>query len=378
MFYNFYGGSIEIKNQYKKFLIMKVYIKFLILNFFKSFFYTSLVFLGLVFILNILTEIEFFNKLDVKAYLPLYISMLNSPSLLFEIFPFIFLISTQFFFINLFRDNQLQIFKYSGLKNSKIIMIISATALTIGFFIVFIFYTFSSNLKNIYLEIKNNYTTDDKYLAVITNNGLWIKDTNDGLTNIIHASEIDGKFLVDTFISQFDKKFEVKKHIQAEKIDISKNEWILYKAKIFQNNSSEKKDALEIYSNFDYEKIQSLFSNLSSLSLFELFELKGNYNLLNYSTTEVAIEIHKIISYPVYLLLMTILSSIIMFNTKNFKSTTFKVSIGLFLSVVIYYVNNFFMVMGKTEGISILSSVWLPLFFFAVINSILSLKLNEK
>ena len=99
---------------------------------------------------------------------------------------------------------------------------------------------------------------------------------------------------------------------------------------------------------------------------------------VKYSTTEVAIEIHKIISYPVYLLLMTILSSIIMFNTKNFKSTTFKVSIGLFLSVVIYYVNNFFMVMGKTEGISILSSVWLPLFFFAVINSILSLKLNEK
>ena len=105
---------------------MKVYIKFIIFNFIRSFINVSLIFLSLVLILNILTEIEFFNKVDVKAYLPLYISFLNAPSLLFEMFPFVFLISTQFFFINLFRDNQLQIFKYTGLKNSKILAILSA------------------------------------------------------------------------------------------------------------------------------------------------------------------------------------------------------------------------------------------------------------
>ena len=55
------------------------------------------------------------------------------------------------------------------------------------------------------MEIKNKYTTDDKYLAVITNNGLWIKDTNENKINIIHASKIDDKFLINTFISQFDK-----------------------------------------------------------------------------------------------------------------------------------------------------------------------------
>ena len=31
-------------------------------------------------------------------------------------------------------------------------------------------------LKVLYLQLKTNYTQDDKYLAVITNNGLWIKD----------------------------------------------------------------------------------------------------------------------------------------------------------------------------------------------------------
>ena len=75
---------------------------------------------------------------------------------------------------------------------------------------------------------------------------------------------------------------------------------------------------------------------------------------------------------------MTILSSIIMFNTKNFKSNTVKISIGLLLSVIIYYINNFFFVMGKSEKISILISIWMPLFFLTISNFVISFKINEK
>ena len=357
---------------------MRVYIKFIIYNFLKSFIYISLIFLSLVLVLNTLTEIEFFNNLEVESYFPIYISLLNSPSLLFEMFPFIFLISTQFFFIKMFTDNQMQIFKYSGLKNSRILAIIGLGSFFVGLLIITLFYSFSSNLKNIYLEIKNQYSTDNKYLAVITNNGLWIKDSSKNITNIVHASKIDNEFLVNTFITQFDSNNEVIRHIQSDKIDIKKNNWLIFDAKIFENGIGEKKELLKIYSNFDYKKIQGLFSNLSSLSIIELFNLKNNYRLLNYSTTEVELEIQKIISYPVYLLLMTILSSIIMFNTKRFRSNTLKISIGLFLSVIIYYINNFFMVMGKTEKLDISISVWMPLFFLIIINTIILYKINEK
>jgi len=104
---------------------MKVYTKYIILNFLKSFFYVFVIMLSLVFILNLLNEIVFFESLESKNYLIIYLTFLNSPSLIFEMFPFIFLISTQLFFVNLFKDNQIEIFKYSGLKNSKIITIIS-------------------------------------------------------------------------------------------------------------------------------------------------------------------------------------------------------------------------------------------------------------
>ena len=52
-------------------------------------------------------------------------------------------------------------------------------------------------------------------------------------------------------------------------------------------------------------------------------------------------QISRLLSYPIYLMFMTILSSIIMFNTKNLNSNTLKIVIGLFFSVIIFYLTNF-------------------------------------
>ena len=64
---------------------------------------------------------------------------------------------------------------------------------------------------------------------------------------------------------------------------------------IFRKNVKTKEKQIYISSNFDYKTIQSLFSNLRSLSILKLIELKENYEMLNYSTVEVNIQIQKII-----------------------------------------------------------------------------------
>src|SRR5210317_536754 len=197
--------------------MINTYTKYLTINYFKSLSYVFAVMLSLVIILNILTEIEFFKNYEVNTYLPFYLAVLNSLDLIFEMFPFIFLISTQVFFVSLFNNNEIQIFKYSGLKNTSILMIISSFALIIGIFIITIFYNSSSNLKNFYIKIKSNYTTEENHLAVITKNGLWIKNTINDKITIVNASKIDNNFLLDVFITEFDKNYNVERNIKSEK-----------------------------------------------------------------------------------------------------------------------------------------------------------------
>lgn len=357
---------------------MNTYIKFIIFSFLKAFAYVIAIFFSLVIILNVLTEIEFFNDIEVKFYFPIYLAFLNSLSLIFEMFPFIFLLTTQIFFINIFNENQFEIFKYSGLKNLSLIKILTLNSFFIGLLIIIFFYTISSNFKSLYLEIKNKFSQDQKYLAVITNNGLWIKDTVENQNFIIHASEIDRNYLRNTFISQFSNKNETVRHIQSEKIDITKNEWLILNPNIYQDNIVRSEKSLKLNLNFNYEKIQSLFSNLSSLSILKLYELKKNYKSLNYSTTEVDLQINKILSYPIYLMLMTILGSVIMLKIKKYRGNVIKISFGLFISVIIYYINNFFNVMGQSEKLPIIISIWLPLIILFLFNVFFSFKVNAK
>ena len=236
----------------------------------------------------------------------------------------------------------------------------------------------SSNLKSYYLELKIKYTADGKYLAVVTNNGLWIKDVVKENIYIVNASKINENYLIDAFITQFDNEYNVIKNIKTNKINISEHEWLIYNPVIFQENTKEKINSMMMYSNFNHEKIKNLFSNLSSLSLNELIKLKKNYDSLNYSSIDVSVQIQKLISYPVFLTMMTLLSSIIMFNSKTLKSNTLKLVSGLFVSVVIYYINNFFNVLGNTEKLSVISSVWIPVSLLIFINVICLRKINEK
>ena len=66
-------------------------------EFFKSIYVCNVSNFLFSFILNLLTEL-IFKDINVKYYFPIYVSFLNSPSLIFEMFPFIFLISTQIFY----------------------------------------------------------------------------------------------------------------------------------------------------------------------------------------------------------------------------------------------------------------------------------------
>ena len=357
---------------------MKVYIKFFFTIFLKSFFYVMLVMASLAFILNLLSELDFFKNLDVETSFPLSLSLLNTPDLIFEMFPFIFLVTTQLFFIKLFDNQEIEILKYSGFKNSRILIILSTFSFIFGLSIIMLFYNLSSNLKNIYLELKSSYASDGKYLAVITKNGLWIKDKIDNRVYIVNSRKVDQHYLVDTFITEFDQNFNVRRNIKSEKIDITNNLWIIQNAKIYNKNEYKISPILKINTNFNYQRIQKLYSNLSSLNLIQLYELKENYKKLNYSVTDVNLQILKIFSLPLFLLLITIFSSIIMLKVKSVESNTFKISLGIFFSVIIYYINNFFHVLGSTEKISLTMSIFVPLVVLTTVNTLMLNNINEK
>jgi lipopolysaccharide export system permease protein len=352
---------------------------YLLKKFFKKIFLVSFIFFILVLIINLIEEINFLKDMNGKIFLPVWLTLLNAPSLLYEIFPFIILISTQIFFIDIIENKELFILKNLGLNNLSILKFILFITFIFSLGVVTIFYNLSSILKHQYLLIKNGFSSDNKYLAVITENGLWIRDILENKIVIINADKISGQLLLNASITEFDNNYKIQKNLISKKIDILKKNWVLNDVLISdeENNSKNVKE-MTYKSNFDLKKINNLFSDLSSLTFFELVKLKKDYMLIGYSTNDIDVQLQKIYSFPFLLSIMSIISSILMINIKYQKNILLHIFIGVMLSVLIYYIGHFSSLLGSNNKIPIILSVWFPVLILSIVSSIGIVRINEK
>ena len=362
-------------------MILKTYEKYILKSFIYNIILVTGIFLVLIFFLNILEEIKFFesNESEIKLAIPLFLTLLNSPSIVFETFPFIFLISTQLLFVSLYDNQEINIFKSYGVKNLSIIKTLFISSFIFGVVISTVYYTASSSLKHIYLGFKNKYTSDNKYLAVVNENGLWIKDSVNNKTNIINAETYDNYNLNQISITSLDDEFNLIETIISEKAIIKDQSWTLINAQIFNESKiSQYHEKYKFKTNFDFEKISTLFSNLTSFNIFELRNLLNDYKSFGYSTLEIESHLNKLYSLPIYVTIMTILGSIFMLNVKYNKSKIFSIISGTLISVLIYYLNYFSNVMGVNEKLPIVASTWFPYILLTLICITGMIKINEK
>ena len=360
--------------------MIKTFDKYFIKLFFKKIILLSLIFFSLTFILTLFEEITFFSESKSKFHLPFLITLLNVPATLLEIFPFIVLISTQLFFVEIIKRKENELIKINRLDNFYLIKLLTVSSFVFGILIILMYYPISSKLKFFYFDIKNIYSEDGKYLKHYSGNGLWIKDEIDDEIYIINASSNNkDKYLKNVFLTKFDRNFNILESISSKKVDISQYQWIIENPIIFRNNKQiQLEENITLLSHFNFDKINRSFRDLNSLNLFQLINLKKENELLGYSSQEVDLHFLRIISLPVYLSIMVIISAIIMLNIKRDKPYIFHVLLGILLSVIIYYINNIFKIFGLTDKIPIYLSVFFPIIFLSIVSTIGLVRINEK
>ncbi len=360
-------------------MILKTYQKYLIKEYLMFILKVSFVFFVLGFIMGILEELKFFSDIDTEYYFPIFLVFLNLPSIIYQIFPFIILISIIFLFLDLSNKGELVSFKNNGLENFEILKLLSSVSFIVGIFVVVIFYNLSAILKFNYLDIKKNYTKDSKYLASITENGIWIKDEINKEILFVNARKIELDNLIDVEVIKLKENFEYLATISAKKVNIRNNLWTSDEAVIVNNDNSRKiTKEFQLKTNFNFDKISNLYSDLSSITIWGLIKLKEDYKTVNYSTTEIDYQFQKILSYPIYLTIMSLLSIVLMMNLRPQINKIFVVTFGIFISVLIYYINHFFGIIGRTETIPLLGSIWAPLLILFIISTVGLVKINEK
>ncbi len=120
--------------------------KYLAKEFSKVVINVLLIFFCLGFIMNLFEEINFFKDINIGIYLPVLLSIIFIPSMMYNMLPFIILLSGIWFFLKIKRSDEVTAMKVSGMSNFSIIIVPCVLSIILGvFFITTINITFTNH-----------------------------------------------------------------------------------------------------------------------------------------------------------------------------------------------------------------------------------------
>ena len=346
-------------------------------EFIKIIFNMSCIFFFLGFILNLFEEINFFKDFNVGTKIPVTMSILFVPSMFYNMFPFIILLAGIWFFLKIKRTDEITAMRVSGMSNLSIIIVPSILSLILGIIFVTLINPITSVLVKKYESIKGSYEREHDYLAAVTENGIWIKEKN----YIIKSSHLDNQNLVNLTIYEFDNNNNFVKRIESELANISSLEWKLKKAKIFDEDGKivgENIDNFSYKSMYDVKKIKSLYSNLDTISFWNL---ENEIKLLEdrgYSTNEMRAKFQKSLAFPFFILSMVLLSGVFTLGMYFKENNWTYVFIAIATSVLIFYFNDFSAALGKTGKLPVEVSVWMPITIIFIFGTVGLIHANQK
>jgi len=268
------------------------------------------------------------------------------------------------------------------MSNFSVIFVPSILSFIVGIFFVTSINPITSILVTKYETIKSfYYEKEQDYLAAATENGIWIKEKNFGKNYIIRSSNLDGESILNLTIYEFDYSNNFIRRIDAKSADISSLNWNIIDAKIINKDGeiiSENIDNLSYQSRYDIKKIKSLYSNLDTISFWNL---ENEIKLLQdrgYSTREMRTKLQRSLAYPFFLLSMLLLSGVFTLGMSFKENNWTYLFIAIIASVLIFYFNDFSAALGKTDKLPVEVSVWMPIVIIFIFSAVGLIHANQK
>jgi lipopolysaccharide export system permease protein len=358
--------------------------RYIIKEYIKSLFVVIAVMLSIILLINLLDEFNFFksNK-DLKFIFFLIFTILKIPNVIINLFPFIVLFGGIVFYLKIYNHNEIISLRTMGYSNIKIILIPALTSFVVGYLIIFLIVPFSSSMLKYYEELRSEYN-DTKNLVFVNETGIWILDKNEKEKNIIRIEKISKDFstINQVTIYNYDISNNFIKRIDASDGIIKEKNWQLNKVYILSTNKkNNKENYLNSYtytSNININELKNVYKNTETTSLLDINKEMLILEDKGYSTVDLRIRYQKLISFPIYLLAMSILSGLMIINLGK-TSNYLKYGIyGVIISIIIYFLNDLSITVAKSGIISVDFSVWIPIFLIILINLIGITQVNAK
>jgi lipopolysaccharide export system permease protein len=341
----------------------------LIKEFSKSLIIFLLVIMCLIFVTNYVEELFFLRDLQVKQnlyFISFYYTFLKSPSIIVNLFNFVFLFASIHFFVKIIQNNEYISLKISGISNIFIILVPSFFAFFLGIIAILVFSPISSSMIKEY-ENEKKKISGNQNLIIVNDNGIWIKEKENDEISIIKInsiSNVNGKiFLKQVNVYINDKNGKLLEVFNSKYAEIHKEHWLLKDLEYFNTIKNQKLKYPEYKFNtkININELNNIFSNTDTFSVWNINNYIKTLRPRGYFGDELIIKLHKYISLPFLIFSIVIFSTIFTINSKKHFSNFAYIFFGIVSGVVLYFLLDLSIALGRSDRIPLAFSVWAPI-----------------
>jgi lipopolysaccharide export system permease protein len=322
-----------------------------------------------IFFINFLDAMEKVSDTGSPLYIAILMAFLQIPDFLNDVVPSLILFSAIIAFFFLSSRSEITIMRSSGFSLWNILKPIIFSAFLVGVFWIAIFNQASILMSEKYNDLEAKYVKHEQRESVEPISGIWIKQNNMEKLDeeiIIQAKKIYQNEVEMNEVSLwfFDKDGKFYQKIDAKKMILRNDEWILEDVTL--NNSSNINKKITNYSiktnlslKFVQQKIVNNFQNVKLFSIFELPELISELQSSGFSSTKFKVYFQSLLNKPILFVSMIMIACFFGINHIRNNNSILMIFLGIVSGLVLYIVSSILNALGSANIMPIFASTWI-------------------
>ncbi len=328
-----------------------------------------LVFLGILFLIDIAEQIRRFGSDEVGFGDLLALSLLNVPETLYRIIPLIMILATIALFLGLARSSELVVTRAAGRSAVRVLVAPVVVALAIGGFAVAALNPIVAATIQEYEARSNEYRHGAPSTLSVTGEGLWLRQASAGGQTVIHAqaTNSDGTELRGVSFITFAAEGGLTRRIDAENARLRNGAWRLRNAKSWfladtENPETEARihPIYDLPSDLTREQILDSFGSPAVVSIWDLPAFIAQLERAGFSGRSHQVWFQVELAMPLLLVAMVLIGAGFTMQHVRFGRTGVMVLSAILLGFALFFIRNFAQVLGENGELPIALAAWAP------------------
>lgn len=305
-------------------------------------------------------------KQDATLWTVLMMTLFKLPNMVHVVLPFAVMLGSMVVFWRLTRSHELVVARAAGVSVWQFLAPVLALAAGIGVVDVTAFNPLAAALHSRFEQLEDNFSIRDAGPLSLSENGLWLREVDDGKAVVVHARQVrqdalDLKLKQISIIfmgdnGRFSHRIEAAEATLHDGLFQLRDSYIMYPGKVPQHE-----DEYQIRTQLTPDRIEDNFASAESISFWDLPGYIDYFEQSGFSAHKQRLHYQTLLASPLLLCAMVLLAAVFALQP-NMRSGGMlrRFGGGVAAGLVFYFFSNVVNAMGASQTLPLVMAAWSP------------------